>query len=354
MTETVGFIGLGSMGLPMARRLLDAGYALRVYNRTPGKTVELLERGAREVKTPAETVEPGGIVITMLANDAALETVTLGEHGMAAALGADGIHLSMSTVSPHLARRLAEAHRAHGSYYLAAPVLGRPTAAAAGKLFILLSGMAATLGADGIHLSMSTVSPYLARRLAEAHRAHGSHYLAAPVLGRPTAAAGKLFILLSGLAEAKRRVSPLLEAMGQGTHDLGEDPAQGHIAKLAANFMVLASVETYAETLTFAEKNGIGRMEMMKLLTGTILNAPLFHLYGELLAKEEYTSPGFKLALGLKDIELILETGANSRMPLPAADLVHNRLLAAVAKERGDLDMTALALGVSEDAGLRQ
>ena len=296
MTETVGFIGLGSMGLPMARRLLDAGYALLVYNRTPGKAVELLERGAREVKTPAETVEPGGIVITMLANDAALEMVTLGEHGMAAALGADGIHLSMSTVSPHLARRLAEAHRAHGSHYLAAPVLGRPTAAAAGKLFILLSG----------------------------------------------------------LAEAKRRVSPLLEAMGQGTHDLGEDPAQGHIAKLAANFMILASIETYAETLTFAEKNGIGRMEMMKLLTGTILNAPLFHLYGELLAKEEYTTPGFKLALGLKDIELILETGANSRMPLPAADLVHNRLLAAVAKERGDLDMTALALGVSEDAGLRQ
>ena len=296
MTETVGFIGLGSMGLPMACKVLDAGYRLRVYNRTPGKAVELLERGAREVKTPAETVEPGGIVITMLANDAALETVTLGEHGMAAALGADGIHLSMSTVSPHLARRLAEAHRAHGSHYLAAPVLGRPTAAAAGKLFILLSG----------------------------------------------------------LAEAKRRVSPLLEAMGQGTHDLGEDPAQGHIAKLAANFMILASIETYAETLTFAEKNGIGRMEMMKLLTGTILNAPLFHLYGELLAKEEYTTPGFKLALGLKDIELILETGANSRMPLPAADLVHNRLLAAVAKERGDLDMTALALGVSEDAGLRQ
>lgn len=296
MTETVGFIGLGSMGLPMARRLLDAGYALRVYNRTPGKAVELLERGAREVKTPAETVEPGGIVITMLANDAALETVTLGEHGMAAALGADGIHLSMSTVSPHLARRLAEAHRAYGSHYLAAPVLGRPTAAAAGKLFILLSG----------------------------------------------------------LAEAKRRVSPLLEAMGQGTHDLGENPAQGHIAKLAANFMILASIETYAEALTFAEKNGIGRMEMMTLLTGTILNAPLFHLYGELLAKEEYTAPGFKLALGLKDIELILETGVDSRTPLPAADLVHNRLLTAMAKGRGELDMTALALGVSEDAGLRR
>ena len=102
---------------------------------------------------------------------------------------------------------------------------------------------------------MSTVSPHLARRLAEAHQAHGSHYLAAPVLGRPTAAAaGKLFILLSGLAAAKRRVSPLLEAMGQGTPRSGRGPRPGHIAKLAANFMILASIETYAETLTFAEK----------------------------------------------------------------------------------------------------
>ena len=88
-------------------------------------------------------------------------------------------------------------------------------------------------------------------------------------------------------------------------------------------------------------------------MTGTILNAPLFHLYGELLAKEEYTVPGFRLVLGLKDIELILKTGAEARMPLPSADLVHNRLLAAMAKGRGELDMTALALGVSEDAGLR-
>ena len=295
MTQMIGFIGLGSMGLPMAHRLLDAGYALRVYNRSPGKGAELLERGAQEVKTPAEAAEPGSIVITMLANDAALEAVTLGENGFATTLGTEGIHLSMSTVSPQLARQLAEQHQRHGSHYLAGPVLGRPVAAAAGKLFILLSGQ----------------------------------------------------------TDAKRRVMPLLEAMGQGVHDLGEEPTQGHVAKLTANFMILSMVETYAEALTLAEKNGIERMEMVKLLTGTILNAPLFHLYGELLAKEEYTVPGFRLVLGLKDIELILKTAAEARMPLPAADLVHNRLLAAMAKGRGELDMTALALGVSEDAGLR-
>lgn len=295
MSETVGFIGLGSMGLPMARNLLEAGFELRVYNRTRNKAAELTAHGAQEAATPAETVTPGGIVVSMLANDAALEAVALGADGIVSALGAGGVHVSMSTISPQLARRLADLHREQGSYYVAAPVLGRPAAAAARKLFILLSG--------------------------------------------PT--------------EAKRQITSLLEALGQGAHDLGEDPAQGHIAKLAANFMILSLVEAYAESLAFAEKNGIGRLEMMQLLTSTILNAPLFHLYGELLAKEDYATPGFRLALGLKDIELILATGAAAQMPLPAADLVHNRLLTAMAKGRGELDMTALALGVSEDAGLR-
>ena len=295
MTETIGFIGLGSMGRPMANNLLAAGFDLRIYNRTPGKTVDLIASGARAVATPVEAVVPGGIVVTMVANDAALEAVTLGVEGIASGLGSGGVHLSMSTVSPQLARRLADVHREHGSHYIAAPVLGRPAAAAAGKLFILLSGS----------------------------------------------------------AEAKERVASLLAVMGQATRDLGDDPTQGHVAKLAANFMILSLVEVYAEVLAFAEKNGIGRQDMARLFGDTILNAPLFHLYGELLARENYAPPGFRLALGLKDIELILATGALSRTPTPVADLVHNRLLTAVAKGRSELDVTALALGVSEDAGLR-
>ncbi len=295
MTETIGFIGLGSMGRPMANNLLAAGFDLRIYNRTPGKTVDLIASGARAVATPVEAVVPGGIVVTMVANDAALEAVTLGVEGIASGLGSGGVHLSMSTVSPQLARCLADVHREHGSHYVAAPVLGRPAAAAAGKLFILLSGS----------------------------------------------------------AEAKERVASLLAVMGQATRDLGDDPTQGHVAKLAANFMILSLVEVYAEVLTFAEKNGIGRQDMAQLFGDTILNVPLFHLYGELLARENYAPPGFRLALGLKDIELILATGALSRTPTPVADLVHNRLLTAVAKGRGELDVTALALGVSEDAGLR-
>ncbi|HRX62517.1 MAG TPA: NAD(P)-dependent oxidoreductase [Candidatus Competibacter sp.] len=295
MTETIGFIGLGSMGRPMANNLLAAGFDLRIYNRTPGKAVDLIASGARAVVTPVEAVVPGGIVVTMVANDAALEAVTLGVEGIASGLGSGGVHLSMSTVSPQLARRLADVHREHGSHYVAAPVLGRPAAAAAGKLFILLSGS----------------------------------------------------------AEAKERVASLLAVMGQATRDLGDDPTQGHVAKLAANFMILSLVEVYAEVLAFAEKNGIGRQDMARLFGDTILNAPLFHLYGELLARENYAPPGFRLALGLKDIELILATGALSRTPTPVADLVHNRLLTAVAKGRSELDVTALALGVSEDAGLR-
>jgi 3-hydroxyisobutyrate dehydrogenase-like beta-hydroxyacid dehydrogenase len=134
MSETIGFIGLGSMGLPMATNLLAAGYSLRVYNRTPEKAQPLLQQGAQLVHHPAEAVESSGTVITLLANDAALEAVVLGETGILAGLGNDGIHLSMSTIAPATARQLAALHQQQGSHYVAAPVFGRPDVAAARKL----------------------------------------------------------------------------------------------------------------------------------------------------------------------------------------------------------------------------
>src|SRR5579884_2161098 len=139
MSEQIGFIGLGNMGQPMARNLLKAGFELRVYNRNPAKAEPLVAQGARQVSRPGEVVEPGGIVITMVANDAALEQVVLGESGLLERLGSNGIHLSMSTISPATARKLAELHAKHGSIYVAAPVFGRPEAAAAQQLWINIS-----------------------------------------------------------------------------------------------------------------------------------------------------------------------------------------------------------------------
>jgi 3-hydroxyisobutyrate dehydrogenase-like beta-hydroxyacid dehydrogenase len=140
MSETIGFIGLGKMGQPMARNLLKAGFELRVYNRNPSRAEPQLAQGAQQVSHPGEAVEPGGIVMTMLVNDGAIEQVVLGEDGFLAQLGSPDIHLAMSTIAPATARKLADLHAKHGSMYVAAPVFGRPEAAATQHLWICVSG----------------------------------------------------------------------------------------------------------------------------------------------------------------------------------------------------------------------
>src|SRR5882724_2620142 len=165
MKETIGFIGLGGMGLAMATNLLKDGFGLRVYNRTAEKARPLLEQGARLARTPAEAVEPGGVVVTMVSDDRAVEEVTLGANGLLARLG-DGVHLSMSTIAPSTARRLAGVHRERGGRYVASPVFGKPEVAAKARLWIVTSGDAA----------------------------------------------------------ARERVRPLQEAMGQAVYDFGDEP----------------------------------------------------------------------------------------------------------------------------------
>src|SRR5271169_3890732 len=129
MKETVGFISLGGMGLAMATNLVKAGFGMRVYNRSAEKARSLLELGARLASSPAEAVSPGGVVVTMVSDDRAVEEVTLGTKGLLERLG-DGVHLSMSTIAPHTARRLAVIHRERGSRYVASPVFGKPVVAA--------------------------------------------------------------------------------------------------------------------------------------------------------------------------------------------------------------------------------
>jgi 3-hydroxyisobutyrate dehydrogenase-like beta-hydroxyacid dehydrogenase len=207
MTESIGFIGLGNMGQPMARNILKAGFKLRVYNRNPSRAEPLVVQGAQQVSHPNEVVEPGSIVITMVANDSALESVALGENGFLEKLRPGGIHLSMSTVSPATARKLSELHEKHGSSYIAAPVFGRPQAAAAQQLWICVSGPPA----------------------------------------------------------AKERVQPLLNALGQGISDFGEEPGAANVVKLSGNFLIASAMEAMAEALTLAEKNGIDRSKVIEL-----------------------------------------------------------------------------------------
>ena len=293
--STIGFIGLGNMGLPMATNLLKAGHSLRVYNRTPEKAQPLLEQGAVLAETPADAVETGGIVLTMLANDRAVEDV------------------------------------------------------------VLADGWLQMLGTNGIHVSMSTISPVTARHLAEHHAQQGSDYLSAPVFGRPeAAAAAKLWVCVSGSATAKERVRPLLDALGQGVFDFGEDIGAANIVKISGNFLILAAIEAMAEAYTLAEKNGLDRTQVAQLFGQTLFACPIYQNYGRMIAEQQYEPAGFKTSLGLKDATLALQTAKDSEMPMPLANLVHDRLLSAVANGRADIDWTGgLALGVSEAAGLK-
>ena len=294
MSEKIGFIGLGNMGQYMARNLLKAGFELRIYNRNPSRAEPLVAQGAQQVFHPSEVVEPGGIVVTMVANNDALENVVLGEDGFLDRLGSDGIHLAMSTISPATARKLANLHAKHGSLYGAAPVFGRPEAAAAQQWWICVSGAQV----------------------------------------------------------AKERVHPVLQVLGQGISDFGEEPAAANVVKLTGNFLIAAALEAMAEALTFAEKNGIDRSQVIEMFGQTSFACPIYQNYGKAIAHKRYTPAGFYLSLGLKDVNLVLQTANEVEMPMPLASLLHDRLLASVAKGRADMDWSALALSVSEDAGI--
>jgi 3-hydroxyisobutyrate dehydrogenase-like beta-hydroxyacid dehydrogenase len=296
MPQTIGFIGLGRLGLPIARNLLAAGHVLKVFNRTAEKAKPLTDEGAQLVTDPPEVAEAGGIVFTVLSDDAALEAVTLQNAAFAQRLGPGGIHVSVSTISPDTARRVAAEHARHGVHYVAAPVFARPEAAAARK---------------------------------------GT-------------------VCLSGSAEAKARVRPLLgQSVGENLFDFGEDPGAANVVKLAGNFMIGAAIESMAEAYTLAEKNGVSRESVMQLFSQTIFACPIYQNYGKMIAAGQYDqSVGFKMPLALKDMGLVLQTATASRVPMPLAQLVHGRLLSGLAKGRQEWDWTGLAGGVSDDAGL--
>ncbi len=294
MNLEAGFIGLGAMGLPIASNLHGAGVKLRVFNRTPSKAQSLVAKGAVATVSPGEAAAPGGVVMTMLADDAAVESMVMGEGGLAARLAPGGIHVSMSTIAPATARRLAHYHTEHGSIYVASPVFGRPDAAAARQLVICTSGPAA----------------------------------------------------------AKERVRPLQEIVGRTLFDYGEDPGAANVAKLAGNFLIAAALEAMAEAFTMAERNGVDRQQVAGMLAQTLFACPIYQRYGEMVAAKRHTPAGFKLPLGLKDVELVLKTAGEARVPMPVAALLRDRMIAGLAHGREEMDWSALALGVLDDAGI--
>ena len=288
----VGFVGLGGMGRAMAGVLLRGGHQVVAWNRTPERAEELQKQGASLARTPAEAAR-AGVVISMLADDHAVAAVTAGAEGIRAGLPHGGLHVSMSTLSPDTTEQLAREHAEAGQALVAAPVFGRPDAAATAKLFIVAAGKGADIA----------------------------------------------------------RCRPVLEVMGQRVFTLGEDPAQASLVKLAGNFMITAAIEALAESLALVGKAGVDRAAYIEILTETLFAAPVYRTYGRTLLESRFTPPGFRLPLGAKDNRLLLQAGERHQVPLPLASLVRDRMLAALAHGYGEQDWSVFSRISAEEAG---
>lgn len=288
----IGFIGLGSMGLPIAKNILAAGHQMTVWNRSPGAVEVLVALGARAAKSPEETMQ-GDAVFSMLANDAALHAV-----------GLDG------------------------------PLLDR-----APKQLV--------------HINMATISVALARELSQAHAARSLGYVASPVFGRPdAAAAAKLVVVAAGAAKDIARVQPILETIGQRLTIVGDIPEKANLFKIAGNFMIASAIETIGEAAALLRKGGVDPAVFVDVLTNTLFAAPVYKGYGAIIVAEKYDPPGFQLSLGLKDATLTLAAAGELGVPLPLASLLHDHFQEAIATGLGDKDWAALAHLAARKAGL--
>lgn len=288
-----GFIGLGNMGLPMARNLLKAGHEVTVYNRTRERAESLRTEGATVAAQAADACG-NDILITMLADDRAVRAVVF-----------DG----------QLIPRLAP---------------------------------------GAVHVSMSTISVALAQELARAHTEAGNQFVSAPVFGRPEAAeAAKLAVVAAGPAKMIERCQPLFDAMGQHTFIVGEEPSNANTVKLAGNFLILSVIESLGEAYALLRKSGVEPEKFLEVMTSTLFAAPIYKTYGNLIAKEQFLPAGFKLTLGLKDVSLVLAAAADARAPMPVASLVRDHILAAIARNGGDLDWSSFSKISAENAGLK-
>ncbi|WP_345812079.1 NAD(P)-dependent oxidoreductase [Paraburkholderia sp. PREW-6R] len=286
----IGFIGLGEMGAAMVANILKAGHQVRVWNRSPERAQPLANAGARIVATPAEAFA-GDAVFSMLADDAALRDVVTAE------------------LLEHAPRGL-------------------------------------------VHVNMATISVALAEELATAHASRGVHYVAAPVLGRPdVAAAGKLTVVAGGPAESIDLVQPIFDAIGQKTWRIGSLPQQANVMKLAANFMLAAAVETLGEASTLVSGHGVGMQDFLDVITSGLFPGPVYSGYGKMIAEQRYEPALFKARLGLKDVRLALAAADAVTTPLPIASVVRDSLIEAVAHGDGEKDFAVLGQVAARRAG---
>src|SRR5467141_851601 len=288
-----GLIGLGRMGTGIAKSLLRSGHRLTVFNRTRERAELLRADGANVARSVAEACQ-SGVVLTMVADDAALEALVFGEDAIRASLRAGGVHVSASTISVALSDRLATEHARAGQEFVAAPVFGRPEAAEAGKLAIVAGGPRAAI----------------------------------------------------------ERCKPLWDAMGQKLLMIGEQQSKANVVKLTGNFLIATVLESLGEALAFARKSDVDGAALMEFLTSTLFNAPVYKTYGALIVEGKHDNVGFALPLGLKDVRLVQQAADAQRVPMPIASVLHDRFVTAMARGHERSDWSVIGQVAAEDAGL--
>lgn len=290
--KTIGWIGLGSMGRPMVSNLLQAGYAVNVYNRSRDKAKELVDRGAVLAASPREIAERSDIIVTMVSDAAAVEAVLTGEDGILAGLSGGKIVVDMSTIGPKDSRRFAAMIREQGADLLDAPVSG-------------------------------SVKP---------------------------AAEGSLLILVGGQAAAYETCRPMLDVLGKQTIHFGESGMGSH-AKIVINLLLGLSIQAVSEALLLAEKSGLQREQVIEMISQSAVNTPIFQLKKENFAAQEFPA-AFALKLMAKDFGLAMDAAREADAPLPATAAAYTTYTAAKATGKGDLDIAAVFLQLLESAGV--
>lgn len=281
----IGFIGLGSLGTPIALNIKEAGHDLYVYNRTVAKTAPLLAKGAIVCPGIEALAKECTVVFSIVSDDAAINAVT-------------------AALVDHLA-------------------------------------------AGSIHISMSTILPQTAASLAALHDSASQHYIAAPVFGRPEAAiAKKLNFVISGAAEPKTQAALLLKDAGaMGIFDFGDSVAAANTVKLCGNFLIGAAMEAIGESAVLARSSGVDAAQMWEMFSKTLFNTPLYHNYSKIILQQQFEPAAFTAKLGLKDMNLVLQQAATVKQQLPLAMLLKNNMQALVDKGKENIDWSAVSLG---------
>ena len=290
----IAFIGLGRMGIGMARNLLRAGHMVAVFNRTREKADALAGDGARVADSPADASRDAEVVMTMVADDQALEQIVFAKDGIASAMKSDCVHVSHSTISTTLARRLTTEHAQRNQGYLSVPVFGRPEHAESKNLVVVAAGR----------------------------------------------------------TELVDRCRPLFDAIGRQTFVIGTEPWQANVAKVCGNFMVISMIESLGEAYATLRKAGVAPETFLEIIN-SLMASPILALYGRIVAREQFEPAGFALKLGLKDVRLVLAAAEECAAPMPLASLVHDHLLSALAQGQGEMDWSSMTQVIARNAGLK-